>query len=153
MMKYKKISYIVKLFLLILIIVIVSNLKIYIVKTGSMEPSLKINEMIFVRNKKKNTKYQVGDIITYIDKETGITITHRIVNIIEDKIYTKGDYNNYMDINYIEYDDIIGKVIWHTYILGFLYSNYKIQILFFLFVGISIINIYNAIEKRKKHEI
>lgn len=150
MMKNKKFSYTIQLFLLLLIILIISNIKIYIIKTGSMEPSLRINEMIIVRKRRKNTEYLVGDIITYIDRETGTTITHRIADIIDDKIYTKGDYNNCMDINHIEYDDIVGKVIWHTYILGFLYSKYKIQILLFIFIGI---NIYNAIEKRKKYEI
>ena len=150
MMKNKKFSYTIQLFLLLLIILIISNIKIYIIKTGSMEPSLRINEMIIVRKRRKNTEYLVGDIITYIDRETETTITHRIADIIDDKIYTKGDYNNCMDINYIEYDDIVGKVIWHTYILGILYSKYKIQILLFIFVGI---NIYNAIEKRKKYEI
>lgn len=150
MIKNKKFSYTIQLFLLLLIILIISNIKIYIIKTGSMEPSLRINEMIIVRKRRKNTEYLVGDIITYIDRETGITITHRISDIIDDKIYTKGDYNNCMDINYIKYDDIVGKVIWHTYILGFLYSKYKIQILLFIFIGI---NIYNAIEKRKKYEI
>ena len=150
MMKSKKFSYTIQLFLFLLIILIISNIKIYIIKTGSMEPSLRINEMIIVRKRRKDTEYLVGDIITYIDRETETTITHRIADIIDDKIYTKGDYNNCMDINYIEYDDIVGKVIWHTYILGILYSKYKIQILLFIFVGI---NIYNAIEKRKKYEI
>ena len=107
MMKNKKFSYTIQLFLLLLIILIISNIKIYIIKTGSMEPSLRINEMIIVRKRRKNTEYLVGDIITYIDRETGTTITHRIADVIDDKIYTKGDYNNCMDINYIKYDDII----------------------------------------------
>ncbi len=149
-MKKIKITYIITIFLIIVVIIVITNIKIYIVKTGSMEPSLRINEMIIVKNKKKNTKYQIGDIVTYIDRESGMTVTHRIVDIIEDKIYTKGDYNNYRDINYIKYDDIVGEVIGHTYVLGVLYSKYKFQILLLICIYV---NIYQAIEKRKNYEI
>ena len=56
-----------------------------IVVSGSMEPSISINDIIVI---KKQNNYLVNDIITY--KSNNSLITHRIVNIEGDKIYTKG---------------------------------------------------------------
>ena len=69
-----------------------------------MEPYLKINDYILVQTKKE---YKVNDVITYkIDDEY---VTHRIVEINEDRITTKGDANNTEDES-ITYNNIIGKV-------------------------------------------
>ena len=66
--------------------------RIFKVATGSMEPTLSINSIIVV---KKTDDLNIGDIITFQDSR-GYT-THRIVEMNEDSITTKGDANNVKD--------------------------------------------------------
>lgn len=82
------------------------NLNVFIVKSGSMNPILEIGDMIIV---KKFDQYSEGDIITF--KENKSFITHRIVRIQDNKYITKGDYNNTEDLELVEYENVVGKVI------------------------------------------
>ena len=75
------------------------------VATGSMRPSLNINDIIIV---KITDNIKVGDVITYQDNKD--FITHRIVSNNKDKFITKGDYNNTED-NPIDSSQIVGKMI------------------------------------------
>lgn len=80
--------------------------------SGSMTPSIKINDVILVKKCDIND-LKKDDVITFTkDKKT---ISHRIVKIIEidnDKMFiTKGDNNEVIDEGFIEENQIIGKVI------------------------------------------
>lgn len=76
--------------------------------SGSMSPDIMEGENIII---KKCNNYEIGDIITYLYNDE--IITHRIVEIKNDLYYTKGDLNNTVDFNPIEYNQIYGKVIYH----------------------------------------
>ncbi len=88
--------------------------RIYRVGSGSMQPYLNINDIILV---KKQKKYQVNDVVTYVNNNE--YITHRIVSIKNDEIILKGDANNIED-KPIKNDSIIGKVIFKTVGFGFI---------------------------------
>ena len=78
---------------------------IFSVATGSMEPTIKQNDIILVKKKKS---YYEKDIVTF--KSEDDYITHRIVSKRGKTIVTKGDANNARDIA-INDDVIVGKVI------------------------------------------
>lgn len=78
---------------------------IFEIVTGSMEPTLSINDYIIVKN---TDNISEGDIITY--KEENTFITHRIIKINGDEIITQGDANNSTDKK-ISKSMIIGKVV------------------------------------------
>ena len=87
--------------------------KAYIVLTGSMKPTLNPNDIVIV--KKPNKKdIKNGDIVTYTIGNNSSTVTHRIIEIVEqdgEKYYkTKGDNNNSEDSDLIKYEDIQGKL-------------------------------------------
>ena len=77
----------------------------FVVKTGSMSGTLEVNDIIIVR---VTDKVKKGDIITYISKD-GSIITHRLINIVGDKLITRGDVNNVED-EPITRDKVIGVV-------------------------------------------
>lgn len=83
----------------------------YIVLSGSMEPGLKVGDMVVSKQVNEN-QIEIGDIITFKDTN-GATITHRVVDIIikdGERLYqTKGDNNNSKDVGLISTKDIIGK--------------------------------------------
>ena len=88
--------------------------RIYRVESGSMEPTLKVNDLIIVKTMRD---YNIGDIVTF--KDEGQYITHRIVEKDNDMITTKGDSNNTKDPT-INKNQIVGRVIYQCKVLGIL---------------------------------
>ena len=90
------------------------------VGSGSMEPTLKVNDWILV---KKQDSYKVKDIITF--KINDEYITHRLIEQNETRVVTKGDANNVLDQDFSK-DKIVGKVVYKFKILkivGRLFAN------------------------------
>ena len=93
----------------------------YVVATGSMEPEYNIGDLIVIRETTKE-EIKIGDVINYIS-ETGIdTITHRVVDIIEKdgQTYykTKGDNNNSVDPELVNYSQVKGILVFKISKLG-----------------------------------
>lgn len=69
--------------------------KPYIVLSGSMEPNIHTGSVCFINTKVPYEDIKVGDVIAF---EAGSTmVTHRVVNISEEGIETKGDANDVSD--------------------------------------------------------
>lgn len=108
-------------------IVLKENIKlfgygIYIVNSGSMEPEFSVGEAIIT---KKCNDYNIDDIITY-NINHKLSITHRIVEKVDNTFITKGDFNNANDLVNVDLSSIEGKVVFHSKILGAFikYSGY-----------------------------
>jgi signal peptidase len=63
-----------------------------IVISGSMEPAVDVGDMLIIR---EQSSYKVNDIVTYHSNNN--LITHRVVDVSDATIYTKGDANNVTD--------------------------------------------------------
>ena len=147
---------IIMIFIIIILINILSafdfsllGFRIYRIGSGSMEPTLKVNDVIVI---KKSDIYSVGDIISYKDK--GEVITHRIAYINDDGIVTKGDANNTYD-KPIKKDNILGKRIYTSKTSGYINNLLSHSI---TWVIIFIVGIFGAIfstyyGKRGKHAL
>ena len=77
------------------------------VASGSMEPTLYINDVILV--KIGNEDIANDDIITYVNQKDEI-ITHRVLSIDGNSLTVKGDNNNTIDAP-ISRDQVIGKTV------------------------------------------
>ena len=139
----KKIIYVV-LFTLALLIVtlnVASSFKLSVfgirsfkVGSGSMEPTLKVNDLIIIKEQKN---YKKDDIVTFVDGNT--YVTHRVVSVDGDTIITRGDANN-TDDDPISKDIIVGKLIYRFKAVGFisyLFANPFSWVLLFV-VGIAV---------------
>ena len=90
----------------------------FIIISPSMEPTIKVRDAVIVK-KASVSDLEKGDIITFNSTDerfSGITITHRIVEIIKDTkgkpmFRTKGDNNNVEDATLVRKEDLVGKVI------------------------------------------
>lgn len=81
---------------------------VFQIKSGSMESKLKVGDVIIVNIIDSTDTIKKDEIISYIDE--GKIITHRIVEIDENSIITKGDANNAND-KPIKRSQVIGKVV------------------------------------------
>ena len=112
------------------------------VTSGSMEPTIQVNDLIMI---KKENDYLIDDIVTY--QESQSLITHRIVGIVQDTFYTKGDSNNTED-KPIQKEQIQGKVI-HVY-KGF--GNFLDAFLTPAVATLIVSILYMMISKRNRRE-
>lgn len=165
--------------ILIMTIINVSNpgkmsffgLRVGIVATDSMEPTIKVSDIIFYNNGDFDD-LEEGDIIVfqYVGSNSslkGQSIVHRINRITKDgTIYTKGDNPNALeDPDPVTKDNYLGNYVWSSSFFGIgkLRKNgmtpiFIIIILAFLGIIIStIINIFKEINaekvKKAKEEI
>ena len=92
------------------------NYKILLVQSGSMSPAINTGDLVIV---KPSSKYKKGDIVTFLSKGK-ITTTHRIADIQNNQIITKGDANQVNDQGFIEKEQILGKVFYNLPNFGYL---------------------------------
>ena len=84
--------------------------KSYVVQSGSMEPSVRVGDVIIIHAQQR---YEKTDVITFKDAQKH-TVTHRILDIKKTTppLYlTKGDANQAADTEEIAHLSVIGKVI------------------------------------------
>ena len=112
-----------------------------------MEPEINAGELIII---KEVDKYEIGDIVTFIDKDDFL-VTHRIICLNEEKMITKGDNNNLLDEE-VSLNNIKGKVIIHSKILGF-FVLYLLKPLVFIYViTIIILNIIRSLWRDERED-
>ncbi len=86
-----------------------------IVTSGSMEPSFKKGDLVFMQN--ILVKPKVGDIIIFPDPQgliagsRPVTVTHRVVELSGDTLRTKGDNNPALDSWRVNKKNILGEAI------------------------------------------
>lgn len=137
------------LFLLLINFFIVFNLsffgfRIYKVSSNSMKPELKYNDFILIKEK---SNYKNNDIITF--KVEDKYITHRIVEIKDNEIITKGDaidFNN----DPIKKDMVVGKMVYKFVILTFI--NYFLFKPIFWVVFLALLVLIFFIKTRRKYK-
>lgn len=129
---------IIALLLLTTMVPIPGNFQAKVVKSGSMEPSIRTGGIVFTR---PSSSYEVGDIITFgKDTKTQIPTTHRIVKVngsgSSKTFTTKGDANDVPDITDTRLGDVSGKVIFSVPYLGYVLDFARKPLGFSLLVGI-----------------
>lgn len=142
------------------------NIEIKIVKSGSMEPSIKTGSLVVVKSFPIDT-YKVGDVITFgEDNSRQIPTTHRIFSINADRtaFMTKGDANEEEDPQEVPISKVIGKVVFHVPYAGYILDFARTPLGFTFLIGVpagviildEIARIFGevvAIRRRKRLEI
>ena len=98
---------------------------LYTIVSPSMVPNINVYDVIFDVRVDDLTKLKKGDVITFISSgylNEGMTVTHRIVDVINDedglKFRTKGDNNLVPDSALVEPGNVIGKTLFKIPQLG-----------------------------------
>jgi len=97
------------------------GIQLLVVKSGSMEPTIKTGSMVIDKSKED---YQIEDIVTFKDREKpSETTTHRIINKETqgniELFTTQGDANGSPDSIKVNRNQIIGKVIFKIPYFGY----------------------------------
>ena len=151
------------------------NIGIYTIVSPSMDPVIKVYDVVINKKVTKPEQIQIGDIITYISTNAnseGMTITHRVIEInqTDDNTFeyrTQGDNNPEPDAVYVTFDNVLGKEIMIIPKLGklqFLLANKKgwlflllIPVLIYIFVDIykliTLLGLTQKVEEVTKTEV
>ena len=128
----------------------------YYVVSGSMEPTIKVGDIILIRKVKGEDDLQKGDIITFHGKGgnlQGKIVTHRIISdgIVDGKITTCGDANHGIADEPIPYANVIGKYVKTSAALTTVYAVFtsKYGFLFIVFIPLLILLIVQIVNFRR----
>jgi len=99
-----------------------------LVLTGSMEPYMMTNGLALTKEVTDICELSVGDVVTYhVQGQEGnmLRITHRIIDISGNFIYTKGDNNSVSDCYALTIDNIEAKVVGVTNITAWIAAKWQ----------------------------
>lgn len=124
-----------------------SGYGIAVVLSGSMEPTLEVDDLIIVR---KVDEYKLGDVVVY--QKGSELIVHRIVEFTSSGVITKGDANNANDSE-ISINSIKGKVILNISNVGLIIDFLKSPVGVVLVIIVSVgLYMYSDLQDRKSEE-
>jgi len=128
--------------------------RIFIIKTGSMQSTINVGDLILTRNPNKN-KLNIGDVITFISPDPqiwGMINTHRINDIKDEYYYTKGDASDFIDQIPVKYDDILGEVIFKSTLGGkiVLWASKPLNMLLFILLPVVLLLYFETESGKKK---
>ena len=116
----------VPLILLILVAVfLLSGYRLVAVVSGSMEPTIPVWSLCLADTNAAYEDIQVGDVVVYIRRSDGKRIIHRVVEITDQGMVTKGDANAISDGVSTGPDNLFAKYLGHVRWLGRLSQLYR----------------------------
>ena len=115
--------------------------------SGSMEPTLSVNDLVFVR---ATGDYEVGDVVVY--QSGSSRVIHRIARILEDgSVVTKGDANNTED-EPIPPEDVKGEMVGKVPLIGAAVRFLQTPIGIIIVIAVLILLINLSWRKEKKED-
>lgn len=137
---------------------------VFTIVTESMEPELKVGDIILVKDTESND-IKIGDNITYqgmSDELNGKIITHKVVNLIKENdkniFYTQGVNTSTIDPA-VYYEQIYGVVQYKFIVLSFIYKiiTNTVGFIFFIVLPLGYIFVMElktiVVERNKAKEI
>ena len=121
------------------------NKTIAVVLTGSMEPTITIDDLIVIE---KTNDYKLNDIVVFQDGN--LIVVHRIVSIDGEEIITAGDNNDGSTDDPIRESDIYGEVVDIIPILGLILKIVKSPIGVTIIIGTAIFLLVLSYRREKE---
>ena len=121
-----------------------------VVLSGSMEPAIKVDELIIV---KTANSYEPGDVVVY--QNGTILVVHRIMAMDGETVITRGDANNTND-DPVELSQVKGKVIAHIPHVGKAVRLLKTPLATVLLIAAAVLTVelpYQKDKEKKQEEL
>ena len=128
---------------IIFVVLFIIGIRPFVVLSGSMEPTIHKGSISLINVNYQYSKIKNNDIIAYT-ATSGDKVTHRVINITEEGMETKGDKNDSSDGFSTTEENYIGKNIISIPGVGYLVKNIQTRrgkiilgtlIVFFLLSG------------------
>ena len=97
----------------VLLLYLIGPIRLCFVPSGSMEPNVPTWSLCVINARTPYEDIEVGDIVVYTRQRDGLRIIHRVVEIRDDALVTKGDANQIDDGPSVTPDNLYGKYLFH----------------------------------------
>lgn len=110
----------------------------YSILSGSMEPVLQVGDIVIINTNSKDV--EVNDIIAFNLGEA--VVVHRVNQITDDGIITKGDANGSADGGARQTSDVIGKYVCDLGLFSIVYNFFSGIYKWILIVVLIVLNLF-----------
>lgn len=124
----------------------------FVVETGSMESEIPKGSLVITKRIDAE-QLEIGDDITFMSNPT-TTVTHRIIGITENfsetgkrGFETQGVMNKHPDKNIVPADNVVGKVVFHSEVLGTIANFISANWPFLIFAIVIIVALYITLKR------
>jgi len=155
-------SLLVLLVVLFILLPAVFTSSLAVVYSGSMAPVMPMGA-IAVMEQVDPAQIKVGDIIAFNPPwDPEVTVSHRVIEVVDDGFYTKGDANEDPDLDIVPATNVISRVSFNVPHLGYVlasvrnYSENQLGFALFiclptiLLIGSAIIDMNSMLSPRKR---
>ena len=97
----------------VLLLYLIGPFRLCFVPSGSMEPNIPIWSLCVVNARTPYEEIEVGDIVVYNRRSDDLRIIHRVIEITDGALVTKGDANQVSDGPSVTPDNLYGKYLFH----------------------------------------
>lgn len=80
---------------------------VFVTKGVSMEPMLRDGDLAVLHRART---YEVGDVVAFYSKSIRATVLHRVVAVQDGRLTTKGDNNDFLDVDHPRHGDVVGRL-------------------------------------------
>ena len=132
----------------ITLLALATGLRLCIVQTSSMEPTIPTYSVCLVTTRVSYDDLSVGDIVVYTRASDGEQIVHRVMDITDTGAITRGDANRNDDGVSVTADNLYARYIAHIPYLGHVYNLVRspigIAMIAALVIALIVLNIMTA---------
>ena len=110
----------------VILVPVLMGYKEMAVLSGSMEPTIPVGSIVYVKPLDDASLLEPGDICTYVLADGKTMVTHRVISVDPESqtLVTQGDANSSPD-GAISFDQVYGKTQFHLPYLGYITINAK----------------------------
>ena len=132
---------------------ITTGLRLCIVRTTSMEPTITPYSVCLVTTRVRYEDLSIGDIVVFTRASDGEKVVHRVVEMTDEGLITRGDANRNDDGVSVTPDTLFARYIMHIPYLGYIYVFVRTPIgvvtIVALFIALAVLNIATAKREEK----
>lgn len=96
----------------------------YVVLSGSMEPTIETGSVCFINKHADYNSIKEDDIIAF-QMENGTLVTHRVVEVTDSGLTTKGDNNTDIDGSITTEKNFVGKNVFWIPKIGYVIKTFQ----------------------------
>lgn len=150
---HRSIVIVVGVIIAVALLSLATGLRLCTVQSGSMEPTIPTYSVCLVTTRVSYDDLSVGDIVVFTRASDGEKVVHRVVEMTDEGVITRGDANRNDDGVSVTPDTLFARYIMHIPYLGYIYVFVRTPIgvvtIVALFIALAVLNIATAKREEK----
>lgn len=122
MKKFKSVFIVIGVLIAVFLVAQITGLRLCAVQSSSMEPNIPTYSICLVTTHIQYDEVEIGDVVVYTRVDDNNKIIHRVIEITDEGLITKGDANQSDDGISVTEDNLYALSLLHIPYLGKLFN-------------------------------